>query len=67
MYGDTERIRGLARTMRDQGSCVRVEAARVLALAQATPWEGLAADAMRLRVRSQAAAEYFRGQGYTRV
>jgi hypothetical protein len=53
MYGDTEAIRGLARTMRRQGAALRTEAERLLALAEATPWEGLAAEAMRLRVRQQ--------------
>ena len=56
MYGDTETIRGLARTMREQGTALRVEAGAVLAQAESTPWTGLAADAMRLRVRAQTAA-----------
>jgi hypothetical protein len=54
MYGDTETIRGLARTMRAQAAALRSEAALLLARADATPWSGLAADAMRLRVRAQA-------------
>ena len=56
MYGDTETIRGLARTMREQGTALRVEAGAVLAQVDSTPWTGLAADAMRLRVRAQTAA-----------
>jgi hypothetical protein len=56
MYGDTERIRGLARTMRGQGTALRSEAAALLARAESTPWEGLAAEAMRVRVRAQVAA-----------
>jgi hypothetical protein len=53
MYGDTETIRGLARTMHAQAAGLRSEAALLLARAEATPWSGLAADAMRLRVRAQ--------------
>jgi hypothetical protein len=53
MYGDTEAIRGLARTMREQGAALCHEAETLGARAECTPWEGLAADAMRLRVRAQ--------------
>ncbi len=53
MYGDTEAIRGLAHTMRRQGAALRTEADQLLALAEATPWDGVGADAMRLRVRQQ--------------
>jgi hypothetical protein len=53
MYGDTEAIRGLARTMRDQGTELRLEADALLARSEAVPWRGLAADAMRARVRTQ--------------
>lgn len=53
MYGDTEAIRGLARTMRGQAATLRSEASDLLARAEAVPWEGLAADAMRGRVRAQ--------------
>jgi hypothetical protein len=56
MYGDTEAIRGLARTMREQGAALRSEATTLLARAEAVAWQGLAADAMRGRVRAQAAA-----------
>jgi len=56
MYGDTETIRGLARTMRGQGAALRSEGAALLSRAETTPWEGLAADAMRVRVRAQVAA-----------
>jgi hypothetical protein len=56
MYGDTEAIRGLARTMRGQGAALRSEAERLLTRAEAVPWEGFAADAMRARVRSQVGA-----------
>lgn len=53
MYGDTEAIRGLARTMREQGTALRSQANWLLARAETVPWEGLAADAMRTRVRVQ--------------
>ncbi len=56
MYGDTEAIRRLARTMRDQAAALRSEAATLQARSEAVPWQGLAADAMRGRVRAQAAA-----------
>jgi hypothetical protein len=56
MYGDTEAIRGLARTMRDQGTTLRAEADWLLSRADAVPWEGLAADAMRARVHAQVEA-----------
>ena len=55
MYGDTEVIRGLARTMRTQGASLREEARALLARAESTPWRGAAAEAMRARVRSQSA------------
>jgi hypothetical protein len=56
MYGDTGAIRGLARTMRRQGAALRIEAEQLLALAEATPWDGVGAEAMRLRVRQQTSA-----------
>src|SRR5689334_8225478 len=56
MYGDTEAIRGLARTMHDQGTTLRSEAASLLRHAEAVPWQGLAAEAMRTRVRTQVAS-----------
>src|SRR5690242_18044120 len=56
MYGDTEAIRALARTMRAQGAALRSESGTLLARAEAVPWQGLAADAMRARVRAQAAS-----------
>ena len=56
MYGDTEAIRGLARTMRGQGTTLRSQADWLLTRAEAVPWEGLAADAMRARVRAQVEA-----------
>ena len=56
MYGDTEAIRGLARTMRDQGTALRSQADWLRMRADAVPWEGLAADAMRARVHAQVEA-----------
>jgi hypothetical protein len=53
MYGDTDAIRGLARTMREQGAALRSQADRLLMRAETAHWEGLAADAMRARVRVQ--------------
>jgi len=56
MYGDTEAIRELARTMRREGAALRAEADTLLGRAEAVPWEGLAAEAMRAGVRAQVAA-----------
>jgi ABC-type transporter Mla subunit MlaD len=53
MYGDTEAIRGLARTMRGEAAALRSEATGLLTKAEAVPWTGLAADAMRSRVQAQ--------------
>jgi hypothetical protein len=56
MYGDTEAIRALARAMRAQGDALRAEADQLRSRAGSVAWEGLAADAMRLRVHQQAGA-----------
>jgi hypothetical protein len=56
MYGDTEAIRGLARTLRDQSAALRAEGATLLDGAETAMWQGLAAEAMRWRVREQVAA-----------
>lgn len=53
MYGDTEIIRGLARTLREQAHDVRREADRLLREAESVPWQGVAADAMRHHARSR--------------
>jgi hypothetical protein len=53
MYGDPDAIRRLATTMTEQGTTLRDEAGRLLARAETVPWEGLAAEAMRQRVREQ--------------
>ena len=47
MYGDTDVVRSLARGMRARGDDIRSEADDLLARAEAVPWSGLAADAMR--------------------
>jgi hypothetical protein len=56
MYGDTDAIRQLAHTMRGHGAAISAEADALLARAESTPWSGLAADAMRLRARTQVLA-----------
>jgi hypothetical protein len=56
MYGDTEAIRGLARGLRRLGDDIRWEADTLQARAEAVPWQGLAADAMRHVARHRAAA-----------
>lgn len=54
MYGDTTVVRTLAGRMREQGSDIRAEADRLVGLAEAVPWTGLAADAMRRLARDHA-------------
>src|SRR4051794_34402382 len=56
MYGDTEAIRGLARTMRQEAAALRAEADILLIRAEAVAWQGLAAEAMRTTVRAQVAS-----------
>jgi hypothetical protein len=51
MYGDTEAIRGVARGLRRLGDDIRWEADRLLGHAEAVPWQGVAADAMRCVAR----------------
>jgi hypothetical protein len=55
MYGDTSVIRGLARAMRERADEIRAEADQLLGRAEAVPWTGLAADAMRRLARDHAA------------
>ena len=55
MYGDTDVIRSLARTLREQAEEVRREAAWLRGRAESVPWQGLAADAMRAQARSRTA------------
>lgn len=54
MYGDTSAIRAQARRMRERGGEIRREAAALLAAAEAVPWTGVAADAMRGLAREHA-------------
>lgn len=55
MYGDSSVIRALAREMRTRAGDVRAEADAVAGRAEAVPWSGLAADAMRRLARDHAA------------
>ena len=54
MYGDTTVIRRLARVLREQGADIRAEADALVGRAEAVPWTGLAADAMRALSRTHA-------------
>jgi hypothetical protein len=56
MYGDTTVIRGLSRQLGEQASDIDLEAEGLVGLADACPWSGWAADAMRRRSRLRAAA-----------
>jgi hypothetical protein len=47
MYGDTAGIRAQAHRMRERAGDIRAEAEALLAAADAVPWTGVAADAMR--------------------
>jgi hypothetical protein len=49
-------VRALAQAMREQAAAIHGEAADLLAAAEAVPWAGLAADAMRRVARDHAAA-----------
>lgn len=55
MYGDTAVVRALARAMREQAADIHGESAALLARADAVPWTGLAADAMRRLAHDHAA------------
>ena len=55
MYGDTAVVRALARAMREQAADIHGESAALLAHADAVPWTGLAADAMRRLAHDHAA------------
>jgi hypothetical protein len=56
MYGDTAGIRAQARRMRERAGDIRSEAEALLAAAEAVPWTGVAADAMRRLARDHAGA-----------
>ena len=55
MYGDTAAGRRRAAQLREQGGDVRALAARLVSQAEAVPWRGKAAEAMRERVKERAA------------
>src|SRR6476620_2034540 len=54
MYGDTAAGRKRAAQLREQGGDVRALAARLVSQAEAVPWHGKAAEAMRERIRERA-------------
>jgi hypothetical protein len=49
MYGDPDRIRALARALRDRAEEIRGQADRLAARSETVAWTGQAADAMRAR------------------
>lgn len=53
---DTDRIRALAAQLREQAVEIDEEARRLLGAAEAVPWQGLAAEAMRDQARRRTAA-----------
>jgi hypothetical protein len=54
MYGDTAVGRKRVAQLREQGGDIRALAARLVSQAEAVPWHGRAADAMRERIRERA-------------
>lgn len=54
MYGDTAVGRKRVAQLREQGGDVRALAARLVSQAEAVPWHGKAAEAMRERIRERA-------------
>ncbi len=54
MYGDTAAARKRVAQLREQGADVRALAARLVSRAEAVPWHGKAADAMRERIQERA-------------
>lgn len=54
MYGDTAAGRKRVAQLREQGGDIRALAARLVAQAEAVPWHGKAAEAMRERIRERA-------------
>ncbi|MCF6378090.1 hypothetical protein L2K70_10785 [Nocardioides KLBMP 9356] len=54
MYGDTAAGRKRAAQLREQAGDVRALAARLVSQAEAVPWHGKAAEAMRERIRERA-------------
>ena len=54
MYGDTAAGRKRVAQLREQSGDVRALAARLVSQAEAVPWHGKAADAMRERIKERA-------------
>ncbi len=54
MYGDTAAGRKRVAQLREQGGDIRAIAARLVSQAEAAPWHGKAADAMRERIQERA-------------
>ena len=54
MYGDTAAGRKRVAQLREQGGDVRALAAGLVSQAEAVPWHGKAADAMRERIKERA-------------
>ncbi len=54
MYGDTAVGRKRVAQLREQGGDIRALASRLVAQAEAVPWHGKAAEAMRERIRERA-------------
>lgn len=55
MYGDSAAARKRVAQLREQGGDIRALADRLVAQAEAVPWHGRAAEAMRLRIKERAA------------
>lgn len=54
MYGDTTVGRKRVAQLREQGGDIRALASRLVSQAEAAPWHGKAADAMRERIKERA-------------
>lgn len=54
MYGDTAVGRKRVAQLREQGGDIRTLASRLVSQAEAVPWHGKAADAMRERIKERA-------------
>lgn len=55
MYGDTAAGRKRVAQLREQSGDIRALATRLVSQAEAVPWHGKAADAMRERIKERAA------------
>lgn len=55
MYGDTAAARKRVAQLREQSGDIRALADRLVAQAEAVPWHGRAAEAMRARIKDRAA------------